>query len=323
MTTIYAGKEQLYAPGGDIGDGGPATSASILRPTGVAVDNAGNLYIADGVGLVRFVSASTGVITTVAGVGNGMVGSRADNIPATSANLQNPGALALDSSANLYIAQPINGRVRKVTLSTGIITTVAGNGDGGSSGDGGLATQAEVSPAGLAFDSAGNLYISDPTEIRKVSQATGIISRFAGNRVYGYSGDKGSATVAEVRSPQGIAFDASGDLYLADKGNYRIREVSILVTPGMTVTPSAASITTAQPLTVTVTVTGATGGSTPTGSVLLAGGSYSAQQNLAGGSTSFSLAPGSLPAGSNISRQPMRLMMRARVAIWARNKQRP
>ena len=140
VTTIYAGKEQLYAPGGDIGDGGPATSASILQPTGVAVDNAGNLYIADGVGLVRFVSASTGVITTVAGVGNGMVGSRADNIPATSANLEHPGALALDSSGNLYIAQPINGRVRKVTLSTGIITTVAGNGDGGSSGDGGLAT---------------------------------------------------------------------------------------------------------------------------------------------------------------------------------------
>ncbi len=300
VTTIYAGNEQPYIPGTGIGDGGPATSAYIPQPSGLALDNAGNLYISQSQGLVRLVSASTGIITTVAGVGNGMVGSRADNIPATSANVENPGALALDSSGNLYIAQPIDGRVRKVTLSTGIITTVAGNGDGyGSSGDGGLATQAEVSPAGLAFDSAGNLYISDPTEIRKVSQATGIISSFAGNRYYGYSGDSGSATDAEVSRPQGIAFDASGNLFLADRGNYRIREVSRLVTPEITVTPSAASISTTQPLTVTVTVTGATGGSTPTGSVMLASGSYSAQQNLAGGSTTFGLAPGSLPTGSN------------------------
>jgi len=301
VTTIYAGGgARSPVPGGGIGDGGPATSAYVVEPTGLAIDNAGNLYISDYQGLVRLVSASTGIITTVAGVGNGMVGLRKDNIPATSANLEGPGALALDSSGNLYIAQPTVGRVRKVTLSTGIITTVAGDGDPGSSGDGGLATQAEVSPQGLAFDSAGNLYISDPTEIRKVSQATGIISRFAGNQYYGYSGDKGSATVAEVWLPQGIAFDSSGNLYLADKGNYRIREVSTLVTPGMTVTPSAASITTAQPLTVTVTVTGVTGGSTATGSVMLAGGSYSAQQNLAGGSTTFSLAPGSLSPGSDI-----------------------
>jgi sugar lactone lactonase YvrE len=307
---VYAGdgKPAYGGPAGpDVGDGGPATSAQVIQPSGLAVDSAGNLYISDtGESLVRVVSASTGVITTVAGVGTGSapVGSNADGIPATSANLNEPGALALDSNGNLYIALPVLGRVRKVKLSTGIITTVAGNGDlYGASGDGGPALKAEVYPQGLAVDSAGNLYLADFAEIRQVSAATGIISTFAGNRHYGYSGDGGSATVAELWTPQGIAFDASGNLYIADQANYRVREVfsssHAFVTPGMTVTPSATAITTAQSLSVVVTVSGAAGKTTPTGSITLVNGNYSVQQELANGTTTFNLTPGSLPVGVN------------------------
>jgi hypothetical protein len=159
------------------GDNGPATSAQLHDPARVAVDSAGNLYIADN-NNYRIRKVSNGAITTVAG--NGTRGFSGDNIPATSAQFHDPFGVAVDSAGNLYIADSGNNRIRKVA--NGIITTVAGNGTPGFSGDNGPATSAQLNgPAGVAVDSAGNLYIADGgnNRIRKVSN--GVITTVAGN----------------------------------------------------------------------------------------------------------------------------------------------
>ena len=168
--------------------------------------------------------------------GNGNYAFSGDGGPATSAGLSQPNGLALDSGGNLYIASPYGGRVRKVVLSSGNITTVVGNGNYcGSSGDGGPATAAEIYPQALAVDPAGNLYISDwPAAVRVVSASTGIITRIAGDGYVGYFGDGGSATVAELAYPTGIALDASGNIYIADQDNYRIRKVTFPGPPQIT-----------------------------------------------------------------------------------------
>ncbi len=159
------------------GDGGPATSARLDGPTGVAVDKAGNLYIADGTvdgnQRIRSVSAKTGVITTVAG--NGSQGYSGDGGPAVLAQFSSLGGLATDTTGNLYIADNFNHRIRMVSVTTGVITTLAGTGVAGSSGDGGLAAGAELNnPLSIAVDSDGNLYIADSgnNRIRKVTLAT-------------------------------------------------------------------------------------------------------------------------------------------------------
>ena len=201
------------------GADGPALAAP-LNPAGIAVDAAGNVYIADD-NLVRKISG--GVITTVAG--NGSYGFSGDGGPATSAQLLNPHGLAVDSAGNLYIADTLNLRIRKV--SNGVITTIAGNGTYGSDGDGGPATSAQLNmPYGIAVDTAGNIYIADESNnrIRKVSK--GVITTVAGNGAFGYSGDGGPATAAQLNWPRGVAVDAAGNLYIADTESNRIRKVS-------------------------------------------------------------------------------------------------
>ncbi len=213
------------------GDNGLATSAELYDPFEVAIDGPGNLYIADTFNnRVRKVSTN-GVITTVAG--NGVAGYLGDSGPATSAELNNPQGLTVDSAGNLYIADVHNNRVRKVSPS-GTITTVAGNGVAGYGGDGGAATSASLDyPAGVKLDSAGNLYIADQNNqrIRKVT-TSGVITTVAGNGVAGYSGDNGSATSASLSQPGDIAVDTSGNLYIVDQSNNRIR----MVNPAGTIT---------------------------------------------------------------------------------------
>ena len=208
--------------GGFSGDEGPATSASLNSPVGVAVDLAGNLYIADGNnGRIRRVS--NGTITTVAGDGN--AGFSGDGGPATSASLSSPAAVAVDLAGNLYIADQGNNRIRKV--SNGTITTVAGNGNAGFSGDGGPATSAALnSPAGVAVDPTGNLYIADFVNYRIRKVSNGSITTFAGNGNFGVSGDGGPAIAAALSSPAGVALDSIGNVYIADLDNSLIREVS-------------------------------------------------------------------------------------------------
>lgn len=166
------------------------------------------------------------VISTVAG--NGTAGYSGDGGNATQAELNNPTALAVDGSGNIYIADSFNNRIRKIVAATGIIQAVAGNGTEGYSGDGGEATQAELSyPAGVAVDVSGNVYVADAdnNRIRKIEAATGIIQTVAGNGTAGYAGDGGMAIQAELNSPLGVAVDVSGNLFIADSLNWRVREV--------------------------------------------------------------------------------------------------
>jgi sugar lactone lactonase YvrE len=212
---------------GEGGDGGPATAAQIQWPHGVAVDRAGNVYIADSPHhRIRRVD-TTGVIATVAGTGRSGFGG--DGGPATAARLDNPKGVAVDDQGRLYIADTGNGRVRRLEAS-GTISTVAGNGDVGGAGDGGPATTAQVTyPRSISLDGAGDLFISEDTEgdisrIRKVDTA-GVITRFAGTGVPGFSGDGGPADQAQLNRPRGIAADRAGNLYIADSENNRIRKV--------------------------------------------------------------------------------------------------
>ncbi len=204
-------------------DGAAAAAAQINNPLGVTLDGAGNLYIVDrNNNRVRRVDTA-GVITTVAGGGSSL----GDGGAATAAQLNGPFGAAADGSGNLYIADTNNNRVRKVDASTGNISTVAGTGAAGYSGDGGAATSAQIQyPYGAAVDGAGNLYIADTVNnrIRKVDTA-GVITTIAGTGTASYGGDGGMATAAHMDNPDSVALDGLGNLYIADTNNNRVRKI--------------------------------------------------------------------------------------------------
>ncbi|MGB7267140.1 MAG: Ig-like domain repeat protein, partial [Terracidiphilus sp.] len=260
-----AGQFGLYTA---VDDGQPATQAELYLPSGVAVDGAGNMYIADsGHNRIRMVCASAtsatiqgtscagaGIISTIAGNGNPSY--TGDGGAAANATLNNPADVALDGAGNLYIADSGNGVIRVITAATGTITTVAGNASGticGSSsdavGDGCAATQAKFNqPEGVTLDGSGNLYIADTSNhrIREVSAATGTITTIAGNGFAngngtgGYNGDGIAATSAELNFPYAVAFDAAGNMYIPDSRNDRVREVKAV---GGAITASSTIVT--------------------------------------------------------------------------------
>ncbi|HEY1527899.1 MAG TPA: NHL repeat-containing protein [Candidatus Angelobacter sp.] len=223
--------------GGFSGDGSFATAAqlnvgSFFGSSGLTSDSAGNLLIVDEFNnRIRRVDASTGIITTIAG--NGTAGFSGDGGPATNAALFQPMDVALDVSDNLYITDPNNHRVRRVDAVTHIITTVVGNGTAGFSGDGGLATGAQLNfPSGIALDSAGNIFFTDTQRIRRVDSVTQTITTITGNGSPGSTGDGGPAFAAQLNFPVGISFDALGNLYVADSASNhadgRIRKIAFV-----------------------------------------------------------------------------------------------
>ena len=250
ITTIAGNGNPAYT-----GDTGAASAATLNTPWGVALDGAGNLYIADtGNNVIREIMAATGIITTVAGNGIGCQGQSdtvGDNCAATSAVLNSPQGLTLDGNGNLYIADTANHRIRIVDPVSGIINTIAGNGfanlngSGGFAGDNGPASQAELNyPFAVAFDPSGNMYIPDSAnDVVRIVAATGgmvsgssTISTFAGTPgTSGYTGDGTAANTATLFAPSGVAADPAGNVYIADTQNAAIRKVTSAAssTPGI------------------------------------------------------------------------------------------
>jgi trimeric autotransporter adhesin len=212
--------------GGGLGNGGPAVSASLCAPTGIALDHGGDLFISDtGHNVVREVTAGG---TIIAFAGTGGIGSSGDGGKAVNAKLAGPTGLAVDAVGHVYIADTANSKVRVVN-SSGIISTFAGTGSLGYGGDGGKAVNAKLSlPSGLGVDPSGDVFISDTgsSRIREVNTAL-VISTYAGTGTPGFSGDGGPATAARIRAPSGgVAADGAA-VYFADSGNQRIRGIFV------------------------------------------------------------------------------------------------
>jgi hypothetical protein len=253
------------------GDNGPAAAVSLNVPVHVVFDSSSNMFVAlfASQRILR-VDARTGNVSTAAGIGS--AGFSGDGGPANQAELNNPASVAFDAAGNMFIADSLNQRVRRVDAVTGVISTVAGSRTFGSSGDGGgcqgggvlaqgvtgatslqmcMSAQARLlsiythtsllcrpdtgpataaqlwSPMGVAFDAQGNLLISDTynQRVRRVSRTTGIIETIAGNGAAGYAGDNGLAAGAQMSTPEALAVDSSGSIYVADYANHRVRQL--------------------------------------------------------------------------------------------------
>ena len=240
---------------GYFGDGGPASQAGLSIPDDLAFDSKGNYYIADaGSDTVRQVNIATGIITTYAGAFSTIGGYTGDGGPATQALLDYPSGIAVDSHDNLYIADFYNSVIREVSATTGLISTFAGSftvsggvttGLYGYSGDGGPASLARMAnPDMIRFDpSYRHLVVSDAGNdtVREIDMVTGVITTVAGNGTQGYSGDGGPATQARLYQPEGIAFDASGNLYFTDSANAAVRKVDS--TTGLISTVAGSGVT--------------------------------------------------------------------------------
>jgi trimeric autotransporter adhesin len=264
------------------GDGGLATSAGLFSPADVAVDAAGDVFIADsGNNRIQEVAASTGIINTIAG--NGTAGYNGEGT-ATGAELSGPAGIALDNTGKfLFIADTGNERVRELNLTTGIISTVAGNGTGGYNGEG-TATSAELyGPYDVAVDGSGDLFIADTYNNRVREVKDGIISTVVGNGSFGYNGDGILATTAWLAQPEAVAVDGFGNLYIADSANSRIREVPALAATAVVVGSSQNPSSFGQSINLSATVTSGVG--TPTGSVSFYDASAGATCAAPGGST--------------------------------------
>jgi hypothetical protein len=218
IITTFAGTGVI----GSTGDGGAALSATFNGPYGLATDEAGNVYVADGLAnVVRKISG--GIITRLAG--NDTAGFAGDDGPAYMAQLDSPYAVATDRKGNVYISDMMNNRIRRVDAS-GIITTYAGTGVKGYAGDGGPAALAELDrPAGLATDTLGNLYIADAdNDVIRMVDTAGIITTVVGNGTPGFGGDLGPVNGCNLHTPFGVAVDKYGEIYIADANNQRIRK---------------------------------------------------------------------------------------------------
>lgn len=206
------------------GDGGPATQATLNTPASIAIDTAGNVYVADAFNhRVRRITPD-GTITAL--VGTGQAGFDGDGAQAIDARLRSPLGVAVDGSGTLYIADTYNHRIRKVAPD-GVISTIAGTGASGFGGDGGPGTAAMLSyPTGIAVASDGTLYIADTRNHRVRKLATdGTITTVAGTGAAGYNGDGGPAALARLNSPRDVAVSRDGTLYIVDRENRRIRRV--------------------------------------------------------------------------------------------------